>query len=95
MAKNLDPCPGEAFAYIVPPNEAYYECPTCGFFHLKDGECPSGKCRYEKKIEALLCIVHWEHKPEDEGPRPIRAYLCPLCNFWHCTSQPRRNNYEP
>jgi hypothetical protein len=87
MAKNIDPCPGEAFSYITPPNDSFYECPLCNFWHLVEDACPSGKAKFEKKIEALLCVVHWEFKDEIYGPRPIRAYLCRLCGTYHVTSQ--------
>ena len=55
--------------------------------------CPSQKVQYEIKVEALLCIVHWELK-DDGHPRPIRAYLCPLCGAYHLTSQPSRKPPE-
>jgi hypothetical protein len=90
MAKNIDPCPGEAFAHIVPPNDSFYECPLCNFWHLIEDACPSGKVKFEKKIEALICVVHWEFKDERHGPRPIRVYLCNLCGAYHVTSQPPR-----
>jgi hypothetical protein len=55
--------------------------------------CPSGKVQYEKKIEALLCIVHWELK-DDGHPRPRRAYECKLCGAWHLTKQPQKTEVK-
>jgi hypothetical protein len=57
--------------------------------------CPSGKTEFKTKAEALLCILHWEDKPADAGPRPIRAYSCPLCGSFHLTSQEPKGKNGP
>lgn len=42
----------------------------------------SGKRKYADSVDVLLVNIG--------NPRPIRAYLCPDCGYWHAaTKKPR------
>lgn len=59
--------------------------------------CPSGKVQFTKKIDALYSIIYWERHAQPGERKPIRAYKCGFCGFYHLTSQQPKNegSYEP
>jgi len=34
------------------------------------------------------------HYKNHDGPRPVRAYLCPYCQLWHLTSASEPRSYQ-
>jgi len=49
-----------------------------------------GKVGWESKTDAEISIMRIEHH-STRDKKPVRAYLCPDCGYWHLTSM---NNYQ-
>jgi hypothetical protein len=56
---------------------------------METKRCPQ-KRGWATKDEAKIAI-HREWRKPRAGPKPVRAYPCPICGKWHTTSRP----YDP
>ena len=58
--------------------------------------CKTGKIKWHTELDAKMAMANCAQKGSHthrngHSPREIRVYKCPLCHYWHTTSQPKRN----
>jgi len=51
--------------------------------------CSTGKVQYSKRIYALIALAQIQDAREP-GHQEKRVYRCPICKWWHLTSQDQR-----
>lgn len=58
-------------------------------------DCVSGKRRFDTELAAAKFLRRPMSGlgPSARGRRPIRAYLCHLCDGWHVTSHKHRRSH--
>lgn len=47
------------------------------------------KVRYPSRARADRAVATIRKMGDARQKKPTRSYLCPLCNGWHLTSEPR------